>query len=1072
MSKTLKRNIIITLIVIIFAVMLLSLIYSKKSANAEVSTNSDVQTYSDNSDNYEDYLGFTLINNNTAYKVRAIDKKRTSISIPSIYKGLPVSEIYDNGFMSCNSLETIYVPSTVKKIGTNAFYGCKSLERVYGASGVETIGNSAFSGCTQLKYFCIYDSIVSMGSAIFRNNPNSIYVRMTEEQFSTIDGINANWTSGRTSSSQTIYGKEQICETLNGDNFSDGYKLIHAKEKEEISTFGMDDGVYLCSHYDEYGTLRPILEIAPNAFESWENENLTIEYDNRLSETDYDVFIDSEAFASMVYCKYLTINVNINLKNLKKVELSESIFINSQELITVFIKKYDKIDTIPNFTFSNCVKLTTLQFGELGKNVIPNTIIHIDNMAFGQCYSMEQIIIPNSVKTMGESVFQDWGNENFEGVAKKQLIKFEDYFPPENTAGYDTWDSGLGKEASVEYRKMEITLDPCGGIGGTTNIEAMYGQALPDIEPPQPVDGDKIKKSFGGYYTSDGKCFYDKDLNKNENWWGELHGNVVNDLYAHWDAKRYNITLILDDDDFCVFETVVEYEGKFKKIEVSTTHKKGYEFIGFFTEDGEQIYDQDLNPVEGYVYTDTSITTLKAHWLVKKIEVWLMHGNSGKKVYVEYGTKNVYEKKSDSEPKQYIEVDYDEKHYTLNGYCYDDELYFEAKVIDGKMVAECIKPLYKDESVYLDAVATAIDYNIAYVDYTKYTDGEDPSTTINIEQLLNEYNGTFSTEEIYVVKDGNKIIWKSVVITEKNLGDIFIKPQNEVASLKECYDTESKTYKIWHESQFFEMNDMVTSRSNIYGDYELMADLDLRNYPNQVIGNFTGTFSGHLHKITGFNLKIINGLRGGLFTSNSGTISNLTVSGKITVDSKGAAAYVGLLCGYNTGRIERCYTENIGGESIVSNTNYVAYIGGLVGLNEGIIYNVVNRADLYGKGNIGGIVGLNQVQKTTSYISAANNQGKIYAEISDNVSIGGIVGIMMGGRIEGCTSAGQITIYGLYNSAGGLFSPCVAKVVGTIYTNQTSYGTQFAICSIVQIGKPLDQTYIKESEEKGKIVNS
>ena len=146
-------------------------------------------------------------------------------------------------------------------------------------------------------------------------------------------------------------------------------------------------------------------------------------------------------------------------------------------------------------------------------------------------------------------------------------------------------------------------------------------------------------------------------------------------------------------------------------------------------------------------------------------------------------------------------------------------------------------------------------------------------------------------------------------------------------------------------------------------------------------------------------------------------------------------------------------------------------LGGLVGLNEGILFLVGNRADLYGKGNIGGVVGENRGETDTSFISSGSNQGKIYATIYDNVSIGGIVAIMRGGRIESCASAGQITLYNSPNNTGKIFSPCVAQIVGTIYKNQTSYGTQFAVCSITQEGLILVQTYIKASEEKGQIVD-
>lgn len=266
-------------------------------------------------------------------------------------------------------------------------------------------------------------------------------------------------------------------------------------------------------------------------------------------------------------------------------------------------------------------------------------------------------------------------------------------------------------------------------------------------------------------------------------------------------------------------------------------------------------------------------------------------------------------------------------------------------------------------------------------------------------------------------------------------------------------------YKIWYPSQFFEMSTKGSGRfDTIMGDYELMADLDISTYSAmKCLGFFGGTFNGHLHKITGLNLNIDNGAYGGLFIVNTGTIKNLTVGGRIRVNS-GSSSFAGLLCGQNKGRIERCYTEKGSTYSIESYSDS-AYIGGLVGGNEGIIYNVVNYADLYGQGNIGGIVGKNGGNISESFISAANNQGKIYARINASVSIGGIVGVMEGGRIETCTGGAKITLIDITPSNRPDAVPCVGRIVGILYNVTASYGTQFAVNEIEIIGQ-MRETYI------------
>ena len=95
-------------------------------------------------------LSFSLINDNTAYKVTALNKSIVDVSIPAEYNGLPVTEIGDSAFSRCTSLENVFIPYTVTRIGTNAFTACSKLKNVSGMSSVQEIGNNAFANCTSL----------------------------------------------------------------------------------------------------------------------------------------------------------------------------------------------------------------------------------------------------------------------------------------------------------------------------------------------------------------------------------------------------------------------------------------------------------------------------------------------------------------------------------------------------------------------------------------------------------------------------------------------------------------------------------------------------------------------------------------------------------------------------------------------------------------------------------------------------------------------------------------------------------------------------------------------------------
>ena len=1075
MSKTIKRTLVVVIAIALIIAALAYLGFAKnKTAFAATAPDENVadslQTYADKNPD----LGFTLVNG-TEYKVRAVNKNLTSANIPSEYNGLPVTEVASNAFMSCKFLKSIYIPSTVKRINSNAFNGCKELVRVYGASKVETINSNAFYNCINLKYFCIPKSIKTLGGTVFKNITNDIYVRMEQDDFIGLTGVSATAFNGRAESSQIIYGTDMICEAVNEETPLDGYKLIKIQDSNNEFSRTIEDNTFYCSKYED-GVKVKITSIDQNAFEDYKGTELVIAYDKEF--TDYPVNICTSTFSGLENIKVIKIDVQITINDEENEgELSNTIFGNLENLTTVYIP--DTIDAIPNYTFSGCSKLTTIQLGSMDKNKLSTNIKSIGTEAFSGCTSLAEISIPNTVEQIGEWVFNDWG------TVRSQVIIFKSILPPAQAEGIGAWDNGIGKLITITYEPKEITLRNHNSQEDKI-INATYGQKLPnndknnnDLTKPEPPNA---WKEFIGYFLTeenDGDPYFDKDLNPVKEW-GEYEAEKVKELHAVYTDKV--VFVALKDCDGTVYGTTTfTHKNGFGDMSINIPEKDGYNFIGFFAGEDEhstQFFDDKLEPTEED-YEQFNQTVLYAHWTPIRYKItFSSYGITETEiphVFIDYGTKNIYLNKEDDTPVNSIAAP-KRQHYVFFRYVYDEncdgnyddnDIYFEATEEKGIINATCTKEWYILGNDSLIAVWKAIDYKITYVGFNKELP-ENAVATVNADQVAGD--NAFYTRELEDKVDGSLRVWPVTKITINEFTNAKVYYKATALSLADCYDSETKTYKIWYASQFFGMNDMVFGKFNkIVGDYELMKDLDLTNYPDKNIGNFTGTFNGHLHKITGFSIKIINGLSGGLFASNSGTISNLTVSGKITVDTTGVTAYVGLLCGKNTGRIERCYTENVGTYSIVSDTDN-SYIGGLVGLNEGVIYNVANRADLYGKGNIGGIVGENQGETNTSYISVGNNQGKIYATIYSNVSIGGIVGIMRGGRIESCTSAGQITLYNSPNNTGKIISPCVAKIVGTIYKNQTSYGTQFAMCSITQEGLRLVQTYIKTSEEKGKIV--
>ncbi len=152
----------------------------------------------------DELFNFTLTNDGAGYSVSARDYDMTEALIPSHYNGLPVTEIADRGFMN-SKVVTAYVPETVIKIGQNAFSGCGNLIRVAGLNEVTAIGAEAFSDCVRLNEIVLPHSLEKAGANIFKNNPNTIYIRKSRPE---ADKLNAQWDKARPSSAKTVCAGE------------------------------------------------------------------------------------------------------------------------------------------------------------------------------------------------------------------------------------------------------------------------------------------------------------------------------------------------------------------------------------------------------------------------------------------------------------------------------------------------------------------------------------------------------------------------------------------------------------------------------------------------------------------------------------------------------------------------------------------------------------------------------------------------------------------------------------------------------------------------------------------------
>jgi hypothetical protein len=143
----------------------------------------------------------------------------------------------------------------------------------------------------------------------------------------------------------------------------------------------------------------------------------------------------------------------------------------------------------------------------------------------------------------------------------------------------------------------------------------------------------------------------------------------------------------------------------------------------------------------------------------------------------------------------------------------------------------------------------------------------------------------------------------------------------------------------------------------------LMNDIDLSGYlgsdpegwlpiGRNEVDPFAGHFDGNGHEIKGLRInqnRAVSYLYTGLFGFNTGTISDLGISGGIVVGTtSGSYSCAGSLIGLNRGFVTNCYVT--GDVSVFSSSSYYSYSGGLIGYNEGSVtncYATVNASAIF-----------------------------------------------------------------------------------------------------------------------------
>ena len=185
----------------------------------------------------EQLFDFEFILNNTAVIVIRYKGTAADVTIPSRYKGKPVTmidhaafhnnsavtsvtipdsvtAIPDDAFGFCSQLTNISIPNSVTFIGFSAFNSCTSLKSITLPSSLSTIQSYAFYNCGNLKTIRIPVSVTSIGNCAFDVCPSLMTV--------TYPGSKTQWDAITKGSNNDVLENNLICAKLEATFTADG----------------------------------------------------------------------------------------------------------------------------------------------------------------------------------------------------------------------------------------------------------------------------------------------------------------------------------------------------------------------------------------------------------------------------------------------------------------------------------------------------------------------------------------------------------------------------------------------------------------------------------------------------------------------------------------------------------------------------------------------------------------------------------------------------------------------------------------------------------------------------------
>ncbi len=354
------------------------------------------------------------VNGNNEVTITKYVGTEKNVVIPDTLGGGKVTAIGSNAFEYCSSLTSIMIPEGMKSIDSYAFYGCSSLASIEIPEGVTSIGSFAFFGCQSLMSIKIPESVTSMDTSAF-GSCGSLKTAGpigsgTNIEFGWTKSI-PDRTFSECGSLTSIVIPEGVTR-IGSSVFDNCRNLTSIVMPESLMSIG-DKAFSGCSGLTSIVIPEGVTSIGWSAFDYCSSlEHIVIP--ESVTSMDSYVFEGCDGLKTagpigigtnieFGWTKSIPADAFLACSSLTSIVMPEgmigigsSAFSGCSSLTSIVIPK--GVTSIGSSAFLEC--------SSLGNIVIPEGMASIGHSAFEGCSSLTSIFIPGSVTSIGYSAFE------------------------------------------------------------------------------------------------------------------------------------------------------------------------------------------------------------------------------------------------------------------------------------------------------------------------------------------------------------------------------------------------------------------------------------------------------------------------------------------------------------------------------------------------------------------------------------------------------------------------------------------------------------------------------------------